>query len=137
MSTHVDVVVLGLGPGGEHVATELAKAGLAVVAIDRHLAGGECPYYGCIPTKMMVRAAAVLAEGRHIPALAGTSTIAADWAPVAHRISDEATTDWSDQVAVDRLVDNGVTFVRSNVEGYVPDRIGFRDLRFTYFSPSA
>ena len=32
---------------------------------------------------------------------------------------------------------NGVTFVRSNVEGYVPDRIGFRDLRFTYFSPSS
>jgi peptide/nickel transport system substrate-binding protein len=29
---------------------------------------------------------------------------------------------------------NGVTFVRANVEGYVPDRIGFRDLRFTYFS---
>ena len=32
---------------------------------------------------------------------------------------------------------NGVTFVRANVQGYVPDRIGFRDLRFTYFSPSA
>ena len=29
---------------------------------------------------------------------------------------------------------NGVTFVRSNVQGYVPDRIGFRDLRFTYLS---
>ncbi|MCD6057235.1 MAG: peptide transporter substrate-binding protein [Thermomicrobiales bacterium] len=29
---------------------------------------------------------------------------------------------------------NGVTFVRANVEGYVPDRIGFRDLRFTFFS---
>lgn len=88
MSTQVDVVVLGLGPGGEYVATELAKAGLAVAAIDRHLAGGECPYYGCIPTKMMVRAAAVLVEGHRIPDLAGTSTIAADWAPVARRISD-------------------------------------------------
>lgn len=114
MSTQVDVVVLGLGPGGEYVATELAKAGLVVAAIDKHLAGGECPYYGCIPTKMMVRAAAVLAEGHRIPDLAGTSTIAADWAPVARRISDEATTDWNDEAAVDRLVDSGVTFVRGH-----------------------
>ena len=32
---------------------------------------------------------------------------------------------------------NGVTFVRSNVQGYVPDRIGFRDLRFTYLDPQS
>lgn len=31
---------------------------------------------------------------------------------------------------------NGVTFVRSNVQGYVPDRIGFRDHRRTFLSPS-
>ena len=32
--TPVDLVVIGLGPGGEHLATEAAKAGLAVVGID-------------------------------------------------------------------------------------------------------
>ena len=31
---------------------------------------------------------------------------------------------------------NGVTFVRGNVQGYVPDRIGFRDLRRTFLSPN-
>jgi len=31
---------------------------------------------------------------------------------------------------------NGVTFVRSTVQGYVPDRIGFRDLRFTSIDPA-
>ena len=35
-----------------------------------------------------------------------------DWSPVADRIRDEATADWDDQVAVDRLVDAGVRFVR-------------------------
>jgi pyruvate/2-oxoglutarate dehydrogenase complex dihydrolipoamide dehydrogenase (E3) component len=108
----VDVVVVGLGPGGESVATQLATAGLEVVAVDRRLVGGECPYYGCIPTKMMIRAAEVLAEGRRVPGLAGESTIRSDWAPVHARIRDEATTDWDDQVAVDRLTDAGVTFVR-------------------------
>lgn len=112
--TDVDVVVVGLGPGGESAATQLARAGLQVVAVERHLAGGECPYYGCIPSKMMVRAAHVLAEGRRIPDFAGQSTVSSDWSPVHTRIRDEATTDWNDKVAVDRLVDAGVTFVRGD-----------------------
>ena len=62
MSNDVDVVVLGLGPGGESVATKLADAGLKVVGIDQRLVGGECPYFACIPTKMMVRASDLLAE---------------------------------------------------------------------------
>ena len=37
----VDVVVLGLGPGGEHAARKLAQAGLRVVGVDRALVGGE------------------------------------------------------------------------------------------------
>ena len=55
--TEVDVVVIGLGPGGEHTAIKLAEAGLDVVGIEQRLVGGECPYYGCIPSKMMIRAA--------------------------------------------------------------------------------
>ena len=109
-----DVVVIGLGPGGEATATELARAGLSVVGVDERLVGGECPYYGCIPSKMVVRAADVLAEGRRIPGLAGAVEISPDWAPVAERIRDEATDDWNDQVAVDRLEEAGVRFVRGH-----------------------
>ena len=113
MTAHeVDVVVVGLGPGGESVAAQLGQAGLEVVGVDRRLVGGECPYYGCIPSKMVIRAADVLAEGRRIPGLAGESTVTSDWSPVHARIRDEATTDWDDQIAVDRLVKAGVTFVR-------------------------
>jgi pyruvate/2-oxoglutarate dehydrogenase complex dihydrolipoamide dehydrogenase (E3) component len=111
-SQQVDVVVVGLGPGGESAATQLAKAGLQVVGIERRLVGGECPYYGCIPSKMVIRAADALQEGRRIPELAGTSTVEPDWTPVHVRIRDEATDDWDDQVAVDRLVKAGVAFVR-------------------------
>lgn len=114
MSREVDVVVVGLGPGGEAVAAQLAKAGLDVVGVDQHLVGGECPYYGCVPSKMMVRAADLLAEGRRIPGIAGASTVDPDWSVVAQRISDEATDDWNDQVAVDRLLDSGAAFVRGH-----------------------
>ena len=108
----VDVVVVGLGPGGEAVAGQLAEAGLDVVGVDRHLVGGECPYYGCIPSKMMVRAADALAEARRVDGLAGHAAVTADWAPVHARIRDEATTDWDDRVAVERLERAGATFVR-------------------------
>jgi pyruvate/2-oxoglutarate dehydrogenase complex dihydrolipoamide dehydrogenase (E3) component len=110
----VDVVVIGLGPGGEALASSLAKAGLSVVAVDERLVGGECPYFGCVPSKMMIRGADLLAEGRRIPGMAGSSVIAADWTPVATRIADEATDHWNDQVAVDRLVGTGAQFVRGH-----------------------
>ncbi len=102
MTQQADVVVIGLGPGGEEVAGTLAESGLDVVGIERHLIGGECPYYGCIPTKMIIRAANLLAEARRIPGMAGNSTVTPDWAPVALRIREEATDHWNDQVAVDR-----------------------------------
>ena len=75
----VDVIVLGLGPGGEATANKLAKAGLSVVGIEKGLVGGECPYYGCVPSKMAIRAANALAESRRVPALAGDSTTVSDW----------------------------------------------------------
>ncbi|WP_148574906.1 dihydrolipoyl dehydrogenase family protein [Nocardioides caldifontis] len=110
-TSDVDVVVVGLGPGGEAAATKLAAAGLSVVAVDKHLVGGECPYYGCIPTKMMIRAADALAEARRVPGLAGEATTVADWAHVARRIREEATDDWDDTVAVERLERAGATVV--------------------------
>ncbi|MDQ6642522.1 MAG: NAD(P)/FAD-dependent oxidoreductase [Actinomycetota bacterium] len=113
-TNNCDVVVIGLGPGGEATATELAKAGLSVVGVDERLVGGECPYFGCIPSKMIIRAADVLADGRRIADLAGTAEIRPDWTPVANRIRDEATDDWDDKVAVDRLEDAGVRFVRGH-----------------------
>jgi pyruvate/2-oxoglutarate dehydrogenase complex dihydrolipoamide dehydrogenase (E3) component len=108
----VDVVVLGMGPGGEDVAGNLASAGLSVVGIDAGLVGGECPYWGCIPSKMMIRAAHLLAEARRIPGVAGSSSVTPDWGPVAERIRSEATDNWDDTVAVDRFVGKGGTFVR-------------------------
>jgi pyruvate/2-oxoglutarate dehydrogenase complex dihydrolipoamide dehydrogenase (E3) component len=112
MSQQADVVVVGMGPGSEDVAERLAEAGLDVVGVDAELVGGECPYWGCVPSKMMIRAADLLAEGRRIPGMAGDSQIEADWSAVAKRIRDEATDDWDDSVAVKRFEDKGGRFVR-------------------------
>jgi pyruvate/2-oxoglutarate dehydrogenase complex dihydrolipoamide dehydrogenase (E3) component len=112
MTELADVVVLGLGPGGEEVAGRLAQAGLEVVGIDAELVGGECPYWGCVPSKMMIRASGLLEDGRRINGMAGNATVVSDWAPVATRIRDEATDNWDDKVAVERLESKGARFVR-------------------------
>jgi len=118
-----DVVVVGMGVGGEEVAEQLAEAGLSVIGIEHELVGGECPYWGCVPTKMMIRAGNALAEARRIPGLAGASTVRADWAPVAKRIRDEATDTWDDKVAVDRFEGKGGTFVRGRAAVVGPGRV--------------
>ena len=110
----VDVVVVGMGPGGEDVAGRLAEAGLDVVGVDSGLLGGECPYWGCVPSKMMIRAANLLAEARRIPGMAGSSSVTPDWAPVARRIREEATDNWDDRVAVERFEGKGGRFVRGS-----------------------
>ncbi len=109
-----DVVVVGLGPGGEALASRLAKAGLDVVAVEAELVGGECPYWGCIPSKMFIRAANALAEARRIDGLAGHAEVVPDFAPVARRIREEATADWDDTAAADRLVAAGARLVRGH-----------------------
>jgi len=112
MAERVDVIVLGMGVGGEELAGSLAESGLNVVGIESNLVGGECPYFGCIPTKMMIRADDMLAEGRRIPGFAGDSTVRPDWKPVARRIRDVATDNWDDRVAVERFERKGGHFVR-------------------------
>jgi pyruvate/2-oxoglutarate dehydrogenase complex dihydrolipoamide dehydrogenase (E3) component len=107
-----DVIVLGMGPGGEYVAETLAEAGLHVTGVEPRLVGGECPYFGCVPSKMMIRAGNLIAETRRVPGIAGTSTITPDWAPVALRIREEATDYWNDKAAVDRFTGKGGHFVR-------------------------
>jgi pyruvate/2-oxoglutarate dehydrogenase complex dihydrolipoamide dehydrogenase (E3) component len=118
-----DVVVVGLGPGGEFVAGSLADAGLAVAGVEDSLVGGECPYWGCVPSKMMIRAANLLAEGRRIPGMAGQEMIAPSWAPVAARIRAEATDDWDDQVAADRLTGKGAALLRGHGRITAPGQV--------------
>src|SRR3984893_12350103 len=106
-SERTDVVVIGLGPGGEYLAGTLAEAGLHVTGVEARLVGGECPYFGCIPSNL-------IAETRRVPGMAGTATVTPDWSPVALRIREEATDYWNDKVAADRFAGKGGHLVRGH-----------------------
>jgi dihydrolipoamide dehydrogenase len=64
---HADVVVLGAGPGGYSAAFRAADLGLNVILVERDSRlGGVCLNVGCIPSKTLLHAAAVISEARHM-----------------------------------------------------------------------
>jgi pyruvate/2-oxoglutarate dehydrogenase complex dihydrolipoamide dehydrogenase (E3) component len=122
-SREVDVVVIGLGPGGEYAAQKLAEAGLTVVGVEKALVGGECPFYGCIPSKMIIRAADALAEARRAATLGGPVDVTPDWSLVADRIDRQATNHWNDESHTTRLEEAGVEIVRGHGRLEGPGRV--------------
>ena len=70
------IVVLGAGSSGEHFVGALRRRGsdAEIVVVERELAGGECSYYACVPTKTLLRPTEALAAVRHAPGAAEAVT---------------------------------------------------------------
>lgn len=95
-----------------------------MLGVERGLVGGECPYWGCVPTKMMIRAANALQEARRVPDLVGkVGEVEPDWSIVARRIREEATDSWNDRAAVERFAGTGGTLVRGTGRILSPERL--------------
>ena len=105
--SETDVIIIGVGTCGEDLALRLLGAGLDVVGVESSLVGGECAYWACIPSKMMIRAGNAVAEGQRINQLAGHATVESSWEPVAERIRTEATSNWNDSFATERFGQRG------------------------------
>jgi pyruvate/2-oxoglutarate dehydrogenase complex dihydrolipoamide dehydrogenase (E3) component len=126
-----DVIVLGVGTCGEDLSLRLLGAGLEVVGIEAALVGGECAYWACLPSKMMIRAANVLQEARRVGGMAGQAEVAPDWAPVAARVRAEATGGWDDSIAVARFEGRGGRLVHGRGRLSGPRNVTVGDEHFT------
>ncbi|WP_327048610.1 NAD(P)/FAD-dependent oxidoreductase [Microbispora sp. NBC_01189] len=104
-----DVIVVGAGPAGEVVAGRVAAAGLSTVVVERELAGGECSYWACMPSKALLRPVDLAGEVSRVAGLRLDGPIDAG-AVLAHR--DTVVSNYDDSGQARWLDSAKVTLVR-------------------------
>lgn len=108
MSEHFDVIVIGMGPGGEVAASRLLSAGKSVAVVERELIGGECAYWACIPSKTVLRPPEA---GGQVDRAAGVSGAQMDW-PAARDYRDYMARHLDDSAQVGSYADEGASVVK-------------------------
>lgn len=126
MDDQFDVIVIGMGPGGEVAASRLLAGGARVAVVERELIGGECGYWACIPSKTLLRPPEARAEAERA---AGLSRPALDW-PALRDYRDTMIRHLDDARQVTEYEEQGATVVKgaARITGRDPWQVAAGDL---------
>jgi pyruvate/2-oxoglutarate dehydrogenase complex dihydrolipoamide dehydrogenase (E3) component len=108
--TLFDVIVIGAGPTGENVADRAVKGGLTAAIVEVNLAGGECSYWACTPSKVLLRSSVALQAARRVDGAKQAITGPIDASAVLARRT-VFTDSWKDDSQVEWI---NVAFVRGH-----------------------
>ena len=84
-----------------------------VALVERELVGGECSYWGCVPSKTLIRPGDVVAAARRVPGAAEAVTGPIDVA-AAFAQRDYMTSNWDDAGQVTWLESKEIVLVRGD-----------------------
>lgn len=109
-----DLLIIGTGSGGGVAAHLASKAGHKVALVEADTIGGECPNYGCVPTKALLQAADTLQVARNGARFGiKAQDIKVDW---------KAVQAWKDQAVEHTGAEEGDAFFKSEgikvINGY-------------------
>lgn len=117
-----DVIVLGAGPVGQNAAERARAGGLSVVLVERELVGGECSYWGCVPSKALLRPVIAVADAAHVDGAREAVTGSIDASGVFGR-RDRYVSNWDDAGQAEWIAGIGATLVRGHGRLDGPRRI--------------
>jgi pyruvate/2-oxoglutarate dehydrogenase complex dihydrolipoamide dehydrogenase (E3) component len=126
VSEHVDVAIIGMGPGGEVAAGRLLDGGKRVTVIERELIGGGA-YWACIPSKSVLRPPEA---GTGVDRAAGVGGAHLDW-PAARDYRDYMVRHLDDAAQASSYAKQGAAVVKGEAQVTGPGRVRVDDREMT------
>ncbi|WP_218974687.1 NAD(P)/FAD-dependent oxidoreductase [Streptomyces sp. NP160] len=116
-----DVVVIGAGPAGTAAALHARRLGATVAVVEASRVGGTCVNTGCVPTRVLAKAARLVRDARGAGAHGiEVEGVSVDWSRVVSRV--HARVD-----AVRAVKREGQRFAEAGVDLFTEGRARFAD----------
>ena len=109
---HFDIVVIGAGPAGTAAALRAAELGAKVAVVEGDLTGGTCVNTGCVPTRVLAKAARMMREIRTAGAYGiDVEQHPLDWSTTVARVQERVERVRSIKREAERFDDAGIELV--------------------------